>query len=228
MTTQAQVDIACELAKIDSPTIANAIEKLKGRNRITGFANRELRCLFPELPPVCGYAVTAQVRTMTAEDTGKLGKEFVELCEVIASRDAPSIVVLQEVGPLPQFSAHCGEVMATAFAQYGAVGLVSDSAVRDLHEVRALNFQYFAPGAVVSHGAFRIERVQVPVTVCGLSISPGDLLHGDANGLLSVPPQGREKLTDLSREIFEAEHKVMDLFKQGKSAISDLRDHLCH
>ncbi len=228
MTTQSQSNIAHELAKLDTPTLANAIEKLEVRSRITGFANRNLRCLFPDLPSMCGYAVTAQVRTISAEDNGGLNEPFIELCEAIAAVDGPSIVVFQEVGPHPEFSAHCGEVMATAFTQYGAVGLVTDGAVRDVKEVRALDFQYFAPGVVASHGAFQIERVQVPVTVCGLPIAPGDLLHGDANGLITVPPQGRERLTNLAKEIFDAEHQLMELLKQGKQGIAALRDHLTH
>jgi regulator of RNase E activity RraA len=58
--------------------------------------------------------------------------------------------------------------MATIFTRLGAVGLVSDCAVRDLPEVRAMGFQYFARGAVVSHGWFRIVRSGVPVHVgCG-------------------------------------------------------------
>ena len=228
MTVEIQADIAHELAKIDTPTMANAIEKLNVRSRDTGFASRELRCLFPELPPVCGYAVTAQVRTISAEGDGGLNEQFIELCEAVAGMDGPSIVVFEEMGPQPEYSAHCREVMATALTQYGAVALVSDSGVRDVKEVRELHLQYFAPGVVASHGSFRIERVQVPVTVCGLEVSPGDLLHGDANGLLSVPPQGRDQLAGLAKQIFDVEHTLMDIIKQGKHTIASLREHLTH
>lgn len=216
-----------KLSQIDTPTLCNAIEKLGVRNRITGFANRDLRCWYPEMPVMCGVAITAHVETITAEDDGGLNEAFVDLCEAITAEDGPSVVVFQEVGPHPDFSAHCGEVMATTFKHYGAVGLVTDAAVRDIHEVRALKFQYFATGAVASHGALRIVRTQVPVTVCGLPIQPGDLLHGDANGLISVPKSGRERLPELAQELVAAERELMDLIQSGDS-IRQLRDRLVH
>ncbi len=215
------------LSKIDTPTLSNAIEKLEVRNPITGFASRELRCWYPELPPMCGVAITAQVETINAEDPGGLNEAFVDLCEAIATEDRPSVVVFQETGPQPAFSAHIGEVLATTFKHYGAKGLVTDSTVRDIHEVRALGFQYFATGAVASHGAFRVVRAQVPVTVCGLSIQPGNLLHGDVNGLISVPESGRERLPKLAQQVVAAERELMDLIQNGDS-IRSLRDRLVH
>ena len=62
--------------------------------------------------------------------------------------------------------------MATIFTRLGARGLVTDSAVRDIPEVRALRFQYFARGAVASHAHFRIVRVGVPVQILGMTAIP--------------------------------------------------------
>ncbi len=102
------------------------------------------------------------------------------------SSPKPAVVVLQEIGGYPDYAAHCGEVMSTVFTRLGAIGLVSDCGVRDLPEVRALGFHYFARGSVASHGSFRIVRTGVPVTVQGLAVRPGELLHGDENGLIIV------------------------------------------
>ena len=175
-----------QLLEIDSPTLSNAIEKLAVRDRISGFAHRQLRHLTPELGILCGYAVTAQAVTMAPEpgDRAKDVDLYIQICAALEKLPGPGIVVIQEVGPQPAYSVHCGEVMATMFRKFGAAGLVSDGAVRDLAQVRELGFHLFAPGAVVSHGNFRLVRSQVPVTVCGLSVEPGDLLHGDEHGLL--------------------------------------------
>ena len=88
------------------------------------------------------------------------------------------MIAFQEIGAQPDLAAHCGEVMATIFTRLGAVGLVSDSGVRDIAEVRALRFHYFARGTVSSHANFRIVRAGVPIQLQGLVIRPGDLLHG--------------------------------------------------
>ena len=105
---------------------------------------------------MCGYAVTAQVETMTG--MGKLDRGlFTELYRAVDASPKPAVVVLQEIGGHADYAAHCGEVMATFFTRLGAVGLVSDCGVRDIPEVRAMGFRYFARGAVSSH-AFSASR----------------------------------------------------------------------
>lgn len=81
-----------QLRKIDTPTISNAIEGLKVRNRASGFCDRNMRCLFPDFGVMCGYAVTAQVETLSPE-TGQLDEKFVELCRALDASPHPSIVV---------------------------------------------------------------------------------------------------------------------------------------
>lgn len=217
-----------QLLTIDTPTLSNAIEKLDARNRVSGFCNRELRYLTPELGCLCGYAVTAEVETMDPETTGGLDATFISLCEALAGAPQPTVVVLKEIGAHPDFSAHCGEVMATVFRRLGAVGLVSDSAVRDLPEVRALGFRYFAPGLVASHGSFRIVRVQIPVTICGLRITPGDLLHGDINGLIAVPEQGRYQLPKLADKVRQAEGELLKFVKSECFTVAGLKSRMVH
>jgi len=125
----------------------------------------------------------------------------------------PAVVAFQEIGPQPDYAAHCGEVMATIFQRLGAVGLVSDCAVRDIPEVRALRFHYFARGAVASHAYFHIVRVGVPIQVCGLVIRPDDLLHGDENGLIVVPKEGFEKLPAAVDAVRARERALMEFVR---------------
>src|SRR5262249_44517549 len=149
-----------------SPTLSNAIELLRIRPNGAGFTPLGVRCLFPELGRMCGYAVTAQVETVTDSGTFDIGR-FVELYRLVEASLKPAVIVLQEIGGHPEYAAHCGEVMSTVFRKLGAVGLVSDCAVRDLPEVRAMGFQYFARGSVASHANFRIVRVGEAVQIHG-------------------------------------------------------------
>jgi len=197
------------LRTVDSPTLSNAIELLKVRPPSEGFTPLEVRCLFPEFGRMCGYAVTAQVETVTTSDPFDLA-QFVELFRAVERSPKPVVVALQEIGGHPQYAAHCGELMATVFTRMGAIGLVSDCGVRDIPEVRAMRFHYFARGAVVSHANFRIVRVSIPVQVCGLVIRPGDLLHGDENGLLQVPPVNGEALEEAVNTIRKRERRLLD------------------
>ena len=222
MGPRAITEIISYLKTVDSPTLSNAIEDLKVRPRHEGFAPETVRCLFPEFGRMCGYAVTAQVETvsqMSATDRGI----FVDLFEAVHASPKPAVVVMQEIGAQPELSAHCGEVMATIFTRLGAVGLVSDSAVRDIPEVRAIGMHYFARGAVASHGHFHIVRVGVPVQVNGMVVKPGDLLHGDMNGLISIPDVPIADLMRAVEAVRAREKKLMDYVRSDAFQIENLR-----
>ena len=210
------------LKTIDTPTLSNAIELLKVRPQHEGFTPLAIRALFPEFGRMCGYAVTAQVETVTQSEAFDID-DFIELYRAVENSGKPAVVVLQEIGAHPDYAAHCGEVMATFFTRLGAVGLVSDSGVRDIPEVRALGFHYFARGAVASHANFRIVRTGMPVQVCGLVVKPGDILHGDVNGLLSVPAGHNEALLQAVESVRTRERRIMDWVRSDRFALDDLR-----
>jgi regulator of RNase E activity RraA len=197
------------LKSVDSPTLSNAIELLKVRPHREGFTPLQVRCLFPELGRMCGYAVTAQVETVTESGAFDI-RSFVELYRAVEQCPKPAVIALQEIGGYGDYAAHCGEVMATFFTRLGAVGLVSDCAVRDLPEVRALGFRYFARGVCASHANFRIVRTSVPVQIEGLVIHPGDLLHGDENGVVSVPAGREQDLVAAVDQVRSRERKLME------------------
>jgi 4-hydroxy-4-methyl-2-oxoglutarate aldolase len=119
------------LKTIDTPTLCNAVEVLRIRPPNYGFAPLQLNCLFPEFGRMCGYAVTAQVETVT--QMGPLaGAGFYDLFEAVQASPKPTVVALQEIGGHGDYAAHCGEVMATIFTRLGAIGLISDCGVRDV------------------------------------------------------------------------------------------------
>lgn len=206
------------LKSVDTPTLSNAIELLDVRKRSEGFTPLGVRCLFPDFGRMAGYAVTAQVETMTQTGPGGPGGH-IELYKLLETAPKPAIVVLQEIGGHGDFAAHCGEVMATFFTRLGAIGLVSDCAVRDIPEVRALGFQYFARGTCASHAYFRIVRVGVPVTICGMPVMPGDLLHGDENGLLSIPDVPIDALKEAVDKVRVSEKRIMDYARSAEFTV---------
>jgi regulator of RNase E activity RraA len=211
------------LETIDTPTLSNAIELLNMRGRDRGFTPLDVKCLFPQFGRMCGYAVTAQVETMTTmEPIGRRG--FPPLFDGLAASPKPSVVVFQEVGGFRDYAAHCGEVLATIFTTLGAVGVVSDCGVRDVPEVRSLGMHYFARGTVASHAYFRVLRTNVPVQVCGMTVCPGDLLHGDENGLITVPDLDRARVREMIEEVRCRERLLMDYVRGEDFSLDGLRD----
>ncbi|SPE32138.1 putative transferase protein [Acidobacteriia bacterium SbA2] len=214
-------DVVDYLKSVDTPTLSNAIETLRLRPQNAGFAPLQTSCIFPEFGRMVGYAVTAQVETMSATTGDR--KTFLSLYEAVMQSPKPAVVAFQEIGPQPDYAAHCGEVMATIFQRLGAMGLVSDCAVRDIPEVRALRFHYFARGAVASHAYFHIVRVGVPIQVCGLVIHPNDLLHGDENGLIVVPKEGLDKLPTAVEAVRARERALMEFVRGPEFNFDGLR-----
>ncbi len=211
-----------QLKAVDSPTLSNAIELLNVRSRTEGFTPLAIRCLFPELGRLCGRAVTAHVETMTGMHPAS-EETFLELFRAVGAAPKPAVVVFQEIGGHMDYAANCGEVMATVFTRLGAVGLVTDCAVRDLAEVRVLGFQCFARGAVASHARFRIVRVGVPVQVGGMTVQPGDLLHGDENGLLTVPEAAWAGVLEAVARVRARERRLMDFVRSREFSLEKLK-----
>ena len=113
--------------------------------------------------------------------------------------------------------------MATFFTRLGAVGLVSDCAVRDLPEVRSLGFQFFARGSVASHAHFRIVRPGVPVQILGMPVMPGDILHGDENGLIAIPAGVENDLPVAINEVRTRERKIMEFVRGPQFSIDGFK-----
>ena len=144
--------------------------------------------------------------------------------EALEAAPKPVVLVIKDIGSDRSRSCHKGEVMATTAKALGAVGCVSDGGLRDVAEVRALGgFQYFCPGFVVSHGHPLICDVNVPVTVAGLSVNAGDLLHGDVNGLLTIPAEIAAKVADEAERIRRAERDVLEFVRRPGLTVERLR-----
>jgi regulator of RNase E activity RraA len=210
------------LRTVDSPTIANAVEPFKVRDRAEGFIGGSVRAMFPELGVMLGYALTV---TMTNQPGPLLSREgWWRMFEAIEQAPNPVVVVVQDVSGAPTRCAYFGEVMATLAQRLGAVGIVSDGGVRDLAEVRAMSMHYFAPYAVVSHGNFGIVDVGVPVTIDGQQVQTGDLLHGDLNGIVIVPSEVVPELPETIDRIRAREQKMIDYMRGDTFSLTGLKD----
>lgn len=210
------------IRRIDSPTIANAIEHFGVRRRVEGFAGWDLRCAFPALGTLLGYAVTCTADTTTEERREERG--LLRLWAAVEAAPKPAVIVIKDIGPEPTRSCHMGEVMATTAKALGAVGCISDGGLRDVNEVQTMGgFHYFCPGFVVSHGNPIICEVNVPVTLAGLEVKPGDLLHGDVNGVLVIPDAVADRVVEQALKVRAAEAEVLEFLKQPGLTVEALR-----
>ncbi|GAC1394121.1 MAG: hypothetical protein NVSMB38_25200 [Ktedonobacteraceae bacterium] len=195
------------LRRIDSPTISNAIETFKVRPHVAGYVGYDIRCIFPELPSTVGYAVTCTVDSTTE---GRQGIGFQRLYELLANALKPAIVIMQDVGADRLHSCHAGEVMSTSMKRLGAIGILTDGGLRDIKEVHALGgFQYFCAGMVVSHGNPVCVSVGDEVTISGMRVSMGNLLHGDVNGVVHIPDECASQVAEAAYRIWTEEGETL-------------------
>ena len=210
------------LRGVDSPTIANAIEPFKVRDRCEGFIGGRVRSLFPDLGVLVGHALTVTMTSEPGPPADRAG--YWRMWTALAEVPRPSVLVVQDASGAPSRCAYCGEVMATLARRLGAVGVVTDGGVRDLPEVRALGMHYFAAYAVVSHGNFAVVDVGSPVTLDGQRVRTGDLLHGDANGIVIVPGEVVPELPAAVDRIRSRERRLMDYIRGDAFTLEGVRE----
>jgi 4-hydroxy-4-methyl-2-oxoglutarate aldolase len=191
------------LAQYDSCTICNVIELCSVRSRTAGYLSASIRAVYPELPPMVGYAVTATFRSASPTDGSSRGYALTEQIASWQGVPEPRVLVIQDVDDRPEGAVY-GEVVASTARAFGCAGLVTNGYARDIHQVRALCFPCFASGVCVSHAYCRIVSIGEPVTLGGVAIAPGDLLHGDANGVTTIPLAWAERIVENENVLIDA------------------------
>lgn len=203
------------LAQYDTPTICNTIELFEIRARSEGYMDGRIRACFPELPPVVGYASTATMRCAFPRRDGDVYGSLDEQVSRFAGLDGPPVVVFQDLDD-PPVAATFGEIMCTTYQSFGAAGLITSGAARDLDQVRRIGFSAFSNGAICSHGYSHIVDLHRAVRVGGITIHPGDLIHADANGVATIPLSIASDVADAAAEFSAAEAHVLNYLKQGR------------
>jgi 4-hydroxy-4-methyl-2-oxoglutarate aldolase len=110
-----------------------------------------------------------------------------------------------------------GELLTTACLARGAAGCVTDGLVRDVKAIRERRFPVFhgGIGPLDSKGRGEVVAIDVPVEVGGVTVNPGDLVFGDADGVLTVPQPIARQALKLALEKVEGEDRTREELQQG-------------
>ena len=210
-----------KLAQYDTPTICNVIELFEIRPNTEGYMDGRIQAAFPEMPPMVGFAATATFRSATPPEQEHLrcpGITGGTLCEL----PGPVVVVFQDLDD-PPVGATFGEVMCSTYKAFGSVGLITSGGGRDLLQVKALGYPVFSGSTICSHAYCQTLDVGAPVRVGGLAVQTGDLLHGDANGVTSIPTELAAEIADVAEEFVAAENHVLEYVKaSGAKHVGEL------
>ncbi len=209
------------LRGVGSSSVADALALL-GYPAETTTLGPGVACLFPEQPPLVAQALTVSLAN-THGTTSDYWEGFWAVFDAMARMPAPNVIVAGDRSGAPSRFACSGDVVAMLGQRLGCVGYVTDAHVRDLHQVQPLGFAFFAAGVCVSHADFRYEDVGGDVTIAGQTIATGDLLHGDANGLLVVPRAALPSLPDAIAAVRARNHEAFDLARSDAFSLDGMR-----
>lgn len=211
------------LRKYDTPTICNVIEIFDVRPRNAGYMDGRIKACFPEMPPMVGYASTATYRSDAPPREGDVYAGIDAQVAAFGDIPGPPVVVFQDLDD-PTVAATFGEVMCTTYKTFGAAGIVTSGAGRDLDQIRTIGFPAFCNGAVCAHAYCHTLSIHVPVRVGGITVRPGTLLHGDCNGVTTVPHDIASDVAHACADYVAAEEIVLDYLKGGNATPQGLAE----
>ena len=212
------------LRQFDTCMIANAIESFNVRLRNTGFADASVRCMFEDAPPMVGYAATARLRSGEPPIGGGNFHDRADFWNTLLTVPTPRILVLEDMDDPPGRGAFVGDMHAAILKGLGCVGYVTNGAVRELPSVRKMGIQLFAGTVAVSHAYAHIFEIGAAISVGGMEVRPGDLLHGDRHGLLTVPAKIAANVPGVAERLQQAEQRIIDFCRSKDFSVPKLRE----
>ncbi|MGC2075897.1 MAG: RraA family protein [Xanthobacteraceae bacterium] len=174
------------LRSIDTPTVCNLIEILAPERRGAGYTVNHLHCPFPELPPMVGFAKTVTIRARDKVSGPSYMQKRMDYLDYVAAAPRPSVVVIEDKDDPPGYGAFWGEVQTNVHTALGCLGTITNGSVRDIPAV-AEGFQMLAGSLSPSHAYVHVVEFGIPVTIHGMAVKSGDLVHADRHGAVVVP-----------------------------------------
>jgi regulator of RNase E activity RraA len=183
------------LRSVDTPTICNALEVVIGRRIAEGFTRMPVVAADPGLPPIVGFARTATLRAShpPSDPPQAVRARRLDYYRYVSAGAGPVVVVLEDQDPEPGIGAFWGEVNVAIHKGLGVSGALTNGSMRDLGMIDP-GFQVLAGSVMPSHAHVHVTAIDVPVTVFGLTVRPGDLVHADRHGAVLIAPEHLDAL----------------------------------
>jgi len=214
------------LREFDTPSITNVVATYPSNPLCLGLYNpwtenwytdTSIRCMYPEMGPLVGYAVTA-VYSLPDPKFNRLG--FMDAIDAMDASPKPTIFCFQQKFPpeLANKVGLSGGNMTSAMKAVGCIGAISNGPSRDIDEIRPMGFQYMLSGITPGHGDMGIQAINVPVHIAGMDVAPGEIIHMDENGAVKFPADKLEAVLENVTKLRDQEAERMGRLHEASSA----------
>ncbi|WP_067904315.1 RraA family protein [Nocardia vaccinii] len=192
------------LRQLDTGTLSDALDRHQISGALLGLARLSGH------ERVVGRAVTVRLE----EFSGQVSPRHLGTAAVEASDDT-NVIVVANAGRT--HAAAWGGILARAASRRQVAGVVVDGVCRDLDEIREFGLPVYARGAVPVSARGRVVEAgwSEPVTLCGVTVAPGDYVLADASGVVAVPAADVEGVLETAEQIASLEHQMVTAVESG-------------
>ena len=203
------------LARVDTPTVCNAIEVAQGQRGFDGFTRGTMLASHPDAGAMAGYARTAKIAALAPsnEPSDVIRARRRQYYEHMAAGAKPSLAVIEDVDYPNCIGAYWGEINTTVHKGFGMSGALTNGVMRDLGDLPN-GFPVVAGSVGPSHGFVHVREVGSAVTIFGMTVNDGDLVHADRHGALVVPADVIDALEAAIHKLLETERLILEPAQQ--------------
>jgi len=199
------------LRKVDTPTVCNAIEVVEGKRGFDRFTRGTVLMSDPTAGAIVGVARTAKIAAAlpSEEPPEVIRARRMDYYRHMATGPRPALAVVEDVDGENAVGAYWGEINTTVHKGFGLSGALTNGVMRDLGDLPA-GFPVIAGSVGPSHAFVHVREIGTPVTVFGLEIRDGEVVHADRHGALVIPADYLGALDDAIARMMGTERIVLD------------------
>ena len=199
------------LQRVDTPTACNAIEVAQGKRGFNAFTRGTMLASHTDVPAMVGYAHTARIAAVAppTEAPEVIKARRMAYYRHMSEGPRPAVVVIEDMDFPHCIGAYWGEINTNVHKGFGMSGALTNGVMRDLGDLPD-GFPVVAGSIGPSHGFVHVKEVGTTVTVFGMQVADGDLIHADRHGGVVIPSEVLDTLEVAILKLLDTEKLVLD------------------
>lgn len=199
------------LRSVDTPTVCNAIEVAQGKRGFANFTRGTMLCSAPEEGAIVGYARTAKIAAVNqpSEPPEVIRERRMAYYRHMSEGRRPGVAVVEDQDYPDCIGAYWGEINTTVHKGFGLSGALTNGVMRDLGDLPE-GFPVVAGSIGPSHGFVHVNEIGTPVSIFGMTVRDGDLIHADRHGALVIPAEIVPVLGSAIQKLLETERLILE------------------